>query len=70
LERALKLFGPEGEEVAEAWRKLQNDKFNNFQYLPNIILMIISQTVKWAGHRRHEKRIQNVGRKTYAWMVA
>jgi hypothetical protein len=36
--------------VAGGWRRLHNDKFHNVYTSPNIIRVIDSRTVRWAGH--------------------
>jgi hypothetical protein len=40
------------------WRKLYNEKLHNLYSLPNIIRMIKSRRMRWAGHvaRMGEKR--------------
>jgi hypothetical protein len=32
------------------WRKLHNENIHSLQYSPNIIRMIKSRSMKWAGH--------------------
>jgi hypothetical protein len=49
--RALKkLFEPKREEVARGWRRLQNEELHNLYASPDIIRVIKSRKVKWAGH--------------------
>jgi hypothetical protein len=40
------------------WRKLHNEEFQNLYSSPNIIRMIKSRSMRWAGHvpRMREKR--------------
>jgi hypothetical protein len=53
-----RIFGPKSNEVAGDWRKLHNEELHNLYSLPNIIRMIKSRRMKWAGHvaRMGEKR--------------
>jgi len=42
-------FVPKRDEVMEDWRKLHNEELNDL-YSPNIIHVIKSRRMKWAGH--------------------
>jgi hypothetical protein len=44
--------------VTGGWRKLHNEELHNFYSLSNIITMISSRRMRWAGHvaRMGEKR--------------
>jgi hypothetical protein len=44
-----KMFGPKREEDG-SWRKLHNDELHNLYSSPNIIRVIKSRMVRWAGH--------------------
>jgi hypothetical protein len=46
------LFGPKGEEVTRGWRKLRtgNKKLHTLHSSPNIIMVIKSERMRWAGH--------------------
>jgi hypothetical protein len=44
-----KIFGPEREEDG-SWRKLHNDEFNSLYSSPNIVRVIKSRRMWWAGH--------------------
>ena len=44
------LFGPKRDEVTEEWRKLHMEKLNDLYSSPNIIRVIESSWVRWAGH--------------------
>jgi hypothetical protein len=49
--RVLKrIFGPKGDGKTGDWRKLYNEEFHNFYSSPNIIRMIRSRRMGWAGH--------------------
>jgi hypothetical protein len=43
------VFGPKRDEVTGDWRKLHNEELHNL-YSPNIITMIKSRRMRWAGH--------------------
>jgi hypothetical protein len=53
-----RLFGPKRDEVTGVWRKLRNEELHNLYSSPNIIRMIKSRSMKWAGHvvRKGEQR--------------
>jgi hypothetical protein len=44
-----KIFGPKREEDG-SWRKLHNDELHNLYSSPNIVRMIKSRRMRWAGH--------------------
>ena len=44
------LFGPKMDEVTGEWRKLHNEKLNDLYWSPNIVRVIKSRRIKWAGH--------------------
>jgi hypothetical protein len=44
-----KIFGPKREEDG-SWRKLHNDELHNLYSSPNIVRVIKSRRVRWAGH--------------------
>jgi hypothetical protein len=43
-------FGPKREEVAGGWRRLRNEELYNLCVSPNVIRVIISRRIIWAGH--------------------
>jgi len=45
-----RIFGPKEEEVAEDWRRLQNEELHNLYASPNIITVIKLRRMKWARH--------------------
>jgi hypothetical protein len=47
--KMLKIFGPKMEEDG-SWRKLHSDELHNLHYSPNILRLIKSRRMRWAGH--------------------
>jgi hypothetical protein len=45
-----RIFGAERDEVTGGWRKLHNEEFNDLYCSPNIVRVIISRRMKWAGN--------------------
>jgi hypothetical protein len=45
-----RIYGPKREQVAGGWRRLHNEELHNLYAPPNIIRVIISRRVRWAGH--------------------
>jgi hypothetical protein len=45
-----RIFGPKRDDVTGDWRKLHNEELNNLYSSPNIIRMIKSRRMRWAGH--------------------
>jgi hypothetical protein len=43
------IFGPKREEDG-SWRKLHNDEIHNLYSSPNIVRVIKSRRMRWAGH--------------------
>jgi hypothetical protein len=58
-----RLFGPKWEEDG-SWRKLHNDELHDLYSSPNIVRVIKSRRLRWAGHvaRMAEGRSLLVGR--------
>ena len=48
-----RLFGPERDEVTEEWRKLHNEELSDLYSLPNIVRVVKSRRMRWAGHVAH-----------------
>ena len=45
-----RVFGPKRDEVTGEWRKLHNEELSDLYYLPNIVRVIKSRRMRWAGH--------------------
>ena len=48
--RKLRIFGSKADKLTGAWRKLHNGKFNDLYTSPNIVRVIKSRRMGWAGH--------------------
>jgi len=46
----LRIFGPRRDEVMGEWRRLRNEELNDLYPSPNIVRVIKSRTMRWAGH--------------------
>jgi hypothetical protein len=44
------VFGPERDEVTGQWRKLHNKELNDLYSLPNVVRVVKSRRMRWAGH--------------------
>jgi hypothetical protein len=53
--RVLRIFGPKREED-ESWRKLHNDELQSLYSSRNIVRVIKSRRMRWAGHVAHMGR--------------
>jgi hypothetical protein len=45
-----RVLGPKRDEVTGEWRKLYNEELNDLYSLPNIVRVVKSRRMKWAGH--------------------
>jgi hypothetical protein len=49
-EASRRIFGPKRGEVTREWIQLHNEKINDLYTLLNIIRVIKSRRIRWAGH--------------------
>ena len=45
-----RVFGPKRDEVTGEWRKLHNEEHSDLYSLPNIVRVVKSRRMRWAGH--------------------
>ena len=46
----IKIFGPRRDEVTGEWRRLHNEELNDLYSSPNIVRVLKSRRMRWAGH--------------------
>jgi hypothetical protein len=54
----LRIYGPKRDEVTGEWRKLHEEELNDLYCSPDIVRVINSRRMRWAGHvaRMGERR--------------
>jgi len=45
-----RIFGPRRDEVTGEWRRFHNEDLNDLYSSPNIVRVIKSRRMRWAGH--------------------
>jgi hypothetical protein len=45
-----KVYRPKRDEVTGEWKKLHNEDLNDLYSLPNIVRVVKSRRMRWAGH--------------------
>jgi len=58
-----RIFGSKSYKVTRVWRKLHNEKLNGLYPSPNIVWVIKSRRMRWAGH------VARVGKKIGVYRV-
>jgi len=51
--RVLRIFEPKRDEVTGEWRKLHSEELNGLYSSPNLVQVIKSRRMRWAGHVAH-----------------
>jgi len=60
-----RIFGPRSDEVTGEWKRLYNEELNNLYSSPNIVRVIKSRRMRWAGYVAH----MGVERGVYRFLV-
>jgi len=54
-----RILGPSRQEVAGGCRRLHDEELHNLYSSPNIIWLIKSRRMRWAGHVAHMQTMRN-----------
>jgi hypothetical protein len=57
-----RMFEPKRDEVTGEWRKLNNVELHNLYSSPNIVRVIKSSRMRWAGHVARMREERGVGK--------
>jgi hypothetical protein len=60
-----RIFGPKRDEVTRDWRRLHNEELNGLYFSPNIVRVMKSRRIRWAGRVAR----MGVGRCVYRVLV-
>ena len=60
-----RIFGPKSDEIAREWRKLHNEEFNDLCSSLNIVRVVKSRRMKWAGHVARYITISSITRQFF-----
>jgi len=58
-----RIFGPKRDDITGELRQLLNEEINNLYYSPNIVRVIKSRRMRWAGH------VQSMGKRRGVYRV-
>ena len=53
-----RVFGRMRDEVTGEWRKLHNEELNELYSFPNIVRVVKSRRMRWAGHVARMGRLE------------
>jgi hypothetical protein len=57
-----RVFGPKRDKVMGEWRKLHDEELNDLYSLPNIVRVVKSRRMRWAGHVARMGEVRGVHR--------
>ena len=53
-----RIFGFKWDEVSGDWRRLHNEELNDLYSSPNIVRVLKSRRMRWAGHVAHMEEVE------------